>query len=153
MVVLEMKINRLILMVLLVFLILMPTASAFSFWMSQSEIKSCMNDLDNNDVRMTFINNVMRQQNIDAIEIITTYGDTYYFVKSDSRATIEDTYSESGNIWILMPGIFEIEDLLEILFTDSISFGTMTSALGLYVSMDMVNVPSMQTIIINFVYN
>lgn len=162
-----MKMQRLILMVLLVSLILMPTASAGAgdwittkmksvFSSSESDrddIADRMNELNDSDMRMTFINNVMRQQNIDVIEIKEKNADEiYYIVKGDSRATIVDAYT--GDVdWTLLPNSGQIKNMLDLLETEEITASNMISAWKMYTFMDMEGVPDMQTIIINFVYN
>lgn len=161
-----MKMQRLILMVLLVSLILMPTASAgASDWIttkmrsvfSNSEsdgddIAYRMNKLNDSDMRMKFINNVMSQQKITAIEIKEKNAEKYYFVKGDSRATIMDAYS--GNVdWTLLPNSGQIKNMLDLLETEEITARNMINTWTMYTFMDMEGVPDMQTIIINFVYN
>lgn len=162
-----MKMQRLILMVLLVSLILMPTASAGAgdwittkmksvFSSSESDrddIADRMNELNDSDMRMTFINNVMRQQNIDVIAIKEKNADKiYYIVKDDSRATIVDEYSEDVD-WTLLPNSGQIKNMLDLLETEEITAGNMISAWKMYTFMDMEGVPDMQTIIVNFVNN
>lgn len=162
-----MNIQRLILMVLLVSLILMPTASAGAgdwittkmksvFSSSESDgddIAYRMNRLNDSDMRMTFINNVMRQQEIKVIAIEEKKADKiYYFVKGYSRATIVDTYSGGVN-WTLLPNSGQIKNMLDLLETEEITASNMISAWRMYIFMDMENVPDMQTIIVNFVYN
>ena len=161
-----MNIQRLILMVLLVSLILMPTASAGAGDWITTKMKSVfsssgsdgddiadrMNGLNDSDMRMTFINNVMRQQEIDVIEIKEKKADEiYYFVAGDSRAKI---MADSDYVnWTLLPNSGQIKNMLDLLETEEITASNMISAWRMYTFMDMENVPNMQTIIINFVYN
>ena len=163
-----MKMQRLILMVLLVSLILMPTASAGAgdwittkmksvFSSSESDgddIAYRMDRLNNSDMRMTFINNVMRQQEIYVIAIEEKNADKiYYFVQGDSRATIVDVYSEEDVDWTLLPNSGQIKNILDLLETEEITAKNMINTWTMYTFMDMKGVPGMQTIIINFVYN
>jgi hypothetical protein len=143
----------------------MPTASAGAgdwittkmksmFSSSESDgddIAYRMNRLNDSDMRMTFINNVMRQQEINVIEIEEKNADKYYFVKGDSRATIV-AYSEDVD-WTLLPNSGKIKNMLDLLETEEITASNMISAWKMYTFMDMEGVPDMQTIIINFVYN
>ena len=160
-----MKLNRLILMVLLVSLILMPTASAGAgdwivkmktvFSNSESnyeEIALRMDALNESYTRMKFINNVMRQQEIDVIAIETDNSGNYYFVRGNSIATITDV--DPGNAdWTFMPkNIAKMKDIMDLLETEQITASNLIDTWRLY-SMDNDGVPDMQTIIVNFVYN
>lgn len=162
-----MKMQRLILMVLLMSLILMPTASAGAgdwittkmksmFSSSESDrddIAYRMSRLNDSDMRMKFINNVMSQQKITVIEIEEKNADKiYYIVKGDSRATIMDEYSEDVD-WTLLPNSGQIKNMLDLLETEEITAKNMINTWTMYTFMDMEDVPDMQAIIINFVYN
>ena len=178
-----MKMHKLIILLMLVSLLFVSTASADDL----EDINEDFMDLGDDDDKMKVMNIMMIQQDVDVVKIdiitteTTTFSSffnkfkkgssngihvtnanaptTYYVIKSGSKATITTTApnpSTYDNMWGVETTISETERIIDVLDTicdKVITKAMMKDCILLYRSVELTNVPGIRAIVLNFIVN